>query len=115
MAYRVVIQPGAERDIRDAAHWISEQSKDTTAALRWARGIRAKIDTLKSTPSGVPSTLIPSRLALRSESCFSANETIIIKYDFLLIIRRFACWRSATRPRETSTTTTNHNEEVCIL
>jgi plasmid stabilization system protein ParE len=54
MTYRVIVQPRAERDIRDAARWIREQSKSPATALRWVRGIRAKIDTLKASPHRCP-------------------------------------------------------------
>jgi plasmid stabilization system protein ParE len=54
MTYRVVVQPKAERDIGQAAHYIFEQSKSKTTALRWVRRIRAKIDTLKSQPLRCP-------------------------------------------------------------
>jgi plasmid stabilization system protein ParE len=52
--YRVVIQPRAERDIEAAADWILEQSGSPAVALRWARGIRASIATLKDKPLRCP-------------------------------------------------------------
>ena len=54
MTYHVVIQPGAERDIRTAALWILGQSRSRTTALRWARNLRAKIATLKTSPKRCP-------------------------------------------------------------
>jgi plasmid stabilization system protein ParE len=54
MTYQVIIQPVAERDIWAAAGWIAEQSKSTAKALRWLRGVRACIDTLKSNPKRCP-------------------------------------------------------------
>jgi plasmid stabilization system protein ParE len=54
MTYRVIIQPGAERDIWAAARWIEDQSKSPAKALRWARGVRAKLETLKATPKRCP-------------------------------------------------------------
>jgi plasmid stabilization system protein ParE len=54
MTFRVILQPRAEREIREAAFWISEQSKSPTPALRWARSIRAKIDSLKESPHRCP-------------------------------------------------------------
>jgi plasmid stabilization system protein ParE len=48
MTYRVIIQPKAEQDIRAAALWILEQSKSADTAVRWARRVRAKINTLKT-------------------------------------------------------------------
>jgi plasmid stabilization system protein ParE len=54
MKYRVVIQPRAERDIQVAAHWILGQSGSPATALRWARNLRAKIATLKTSPERCP-------------------------------------------------------------
>jgi plasmid stabilization system protein ParE len=54
MTYRVLIQPGAERDLREAARWLQDQSKSPAKALRLVRGIRAKIETLKSNPLRCP-------------------------------------------------------------
>jgi hypothetical protein len=48
MSYRVMNQPRAERDIWAAPQWIEDRSKSAAKALRWVRGIRAKIDTLKA-------------------------------------------------------------------
>jgi len=52
--YRVVIQPRAERDIEAAAERILDQSGSRAVALRWARGIRAAIATLKAKPLRCP-------------------------------------------------------------
>jgi plasmid stabilization system protein ParE len=54
MTFRVIVQPRAEREIRETAFWIREQAKSPTPALRWARGIRAKIETLKEFPHRCP-------------------------------------------------------------
>ncbi len=54
MTFRVIIQPPAEQDIGNAAHWILQQSRSSAMALRWTRGIRAKIDTLKVNPLRCP-------------------------------------------------------------
>ncbi len=54
MTYRVILQPGAEREIRDQARWIVGRSKSPAAALRWVRSIRARIDTLRSAPLRCP-------------------------------------------------------------
>jgi plasmid stabilization system protein ParE len=54
MTYQVIIQPRAEREIREAALWIREQAKTPTPALRWARSIRSKIATLKESPHRCP-------------------------------------------------------------
>ena len=54
MTFRVVIQPRAERDIWAAAQWIEDQSASAAKALRWARSIRARINTLKVYPKRCP-------------------------------------------------------------
>ncbi len=54
MTFQVVFQPGAQRDLWAAAGWIEEQSKSPAKALRWVRGVRAKIETLKSNPTRCP-------------------------------------------------------------
>ena len=54
MTYRVIIQPRAERDIGAAAQWLEAQSRSAAKALRWVRGIRAKMETLKADPRRCP-------------------------------------------------------------
>lgn len=54
MSYRIILQPRAERDLWSAAHWIEGQSKSPAKALRWIRGVRARIDTLKTNPQRCP-------------------------------------------------------------
>jgi plasmid stabilization system protein ParE len=54
MTHRIVIQPRAEREIREAARYLLEVSKSQAKALRWARGIRAKIETLRAEPGRCP-------------------------------------------------------------
>jgi plasmid stabilization system protein ParE len=54
MTYRVIIQPVAERNIRQQVEWIVAQSNSPATALRWARSIRAKVDTLKTSPLRCP-------------------------------------------------------------
>jgi len=54
MTYQVVIQPRAERDIELAGRWILGQSGSPATALRWARSLRAKISTLKTSPLRCP-------------------------------------------------------------
>jgi plasmid stabilization system protein ParE len=54
MTFRVIIQPAAERSIRQQVEWIVAQSNSPATALRWARSIRAKIDTLKASPLRCP-------------------------------------------------------------
>ena len=41
-------------DIGAAAQWIEDQSKSPAKALRWARSIRARIETLKANPKRCP-------------------------------------------------------------
>lgn len=54
MIYKVVIEPRAVRDLWAAAEWIEEQSNSPATALRWVRGIRAKIETLRKSPLRCP-------------------------------------------------------------
>lgn len=54
MTYRVITQPRAEQDIREAARWIRDQSKTPATALRWVRGIRSTIASLSSNPKRCP-------------------------------------------------------------
>ena len=54
MTYHVVVQPRAERDIQIAADWKLGQSASLSTALRWARNLRAKIATLKTSPQRCP-------------------------------------------------------------
>ena len=54
MTYHVFIQPRAEREIQMAALWILGQSKSRATALRWARNLRTKIATLRTSPQPCP-------------------------------------------------------------
>jgi plasmid stabilization system protein ParE len=54
MTYRVVLQPRAEREIRNAARWVFTESRSQATALRWVRTIRARIETLKKSPRRCP-------------------------------------------------------------
>jgi plasmid stabilization system protein ParE len=54
MTFQVIIQPVAERNIRQQVEWIVAQSNSPATALRWARAIRTKIDTLKTSPLRCP-------------------------------------------------------------
>jgi plasmid stabilization system protein ParE len=54
MRYEVVIQPRAARDIWAAAEWLEDRSRSPSKALRWVRGLRAKIETLKADPKRCP-------------------------------------------------------------
>jgi plasmid stabilization system protein ParE len=54
VTYRVILQPRAEGDIFAAADWIHAESKSSAIALRWVRGLRAKIASLSSKPQRCP-------------------------------------------------------------
>lgn len=54
MTYRISLQPRAEREIRDAALWLRQQAKSPTPVLRWARSIRATIESLRESPQRCP-------------------------------------------------------------
>lgn len=54
MIHRIVIQPRAERDIREAARFILEESKSRAKALKWAQSVRAEINTLQTNPERCP-------------------------------------------------------------
>jgi len=54
VSFRVVVQPRAELDLLDVARFLLDRSKSSTIALRWLRGIRAKINTLKTSPYRCP-------------------------------------------------------------
>ena len=54
MIHRIVVQPRAERDIREAARFILGESNSRAKALQWAQDVRAKIDTLQTNPGRCP-------------------------------------------------------------
>ena len=54
MTYHVVIEPTAERGIREAVRWITRQSSSHAVATRWFHGLVRKFDTLKSSPKRCP-------------------------------------------------------------
>jgi plasmid stabilization system protein ParE len=53
MTYRIVIEPTAEREIRSAVRWKTENASPTVAA-RWYNGLIKKIDTLRRHPTRCP-------------------------------------------------------------
>jgi plasmid stabilization system protein ParE len=53
MTYRIVIEPTAEREIRAAVRWKTENASPTIAA-HWYNGLIKKIETLLSHPSRFP-------------------------------------------------------------
>jgi len=53
MTYRIVIEPTAEREIRSAVRWRTENASPTVGA-RWYNGLIKKIDTLRRQPSRCP-------------------------------------------------------------
>src|SRR5271163_4295510 len=50
---RIVVEPTAEREIRSAVRWKTENASPTVAA-RWYNGLIKKIDTLRRHPSRCP-------------------------------------------------------------
>jgi plasmid stabilization system protein ParE len=53
MIYRIVIESTAEREIRSAVRWKTENASPTVAA-RWYNGLIQKINTLRRHPSRCP-------------------------------------------------------------
>ena len=53
MTYRIIIEPTAEREIRSAVRWKTENASPIVAA-RWYNGLIKKIDTLQRHPSRCP-------------------------------------------------------------
>jgi plasmid stabilization system protein ParE len=53
VTYRIIIEPTAEREIRSAVRWKTENASPTVAA-RWYNGLIQKIDTLQRRPTRCP-------------------------------------------------------------
>jgi plasmid stabilization system protein ParE len=53
MTYRVIVEPTAERGIREAYHWIATQRSPASAA-KWYNALEKKIQTLRSFPRRCP-------------------------------------------------------------
>jgi plasmid stabilization system protein ParE len=53
MKYRIVVEPTAEREIRSAVRWKTENASPTLAA-RWYNGLLKKLETLRRHPSRCP-------------------------------------------------------------
>ena len=53
MTYRIVVEPTAEREIRSAVRWKTENASPAVAA-RWYNGLVKKIDTLRHHPTRCP-------------------------------------------------------------
>ena len=53
MTYRIVVEPTAEREIRSAVRWKTENASPAVAA-RWYHGLVKKIDTLRRHPTRCP-------------------------------------------------------------
>jgi plasmid stabilization system protein ParE len=53
MIFRIIVEPTAEREIRSAARWKTENSSPSVAA-RWYNGLIKKIDTLHRLRSRCP-------------------------------------------------------------
>ena len=54
MSFGIIFQPRAEQDLKDAALFLLDRTRSSTIALRWLRGIRSKINTLKTSPHRCP-------------------------------------------------------------
>lgn len=53
MTYRVIIEPTAEIEIRQAVRWLAA-NRSHTVAVRWLGGIQTKIQTLRKLPLRCP-------------------------------------------------------------
>ena len=53
MTYRIIIEPTAEREIRSAVRWKTENASPAVAA-RWYNGVIQKIETLRRHPTRCP-------------------------------------------------------------
>ena len=85
MTYRVILQPGAERDIRQVARWKLERARSPESALRWAHSLRAKIGTLKTNPHRCP--IDPDSDAYGAEVRVLLHGKRLGKYRVLFTIR----------------------------
>ncbi len=54
MKHRVILQPRAEQDIFEAARFIRSVSQSAAPAIRWARRLRTKIESLRMNPERCP-------------------------------------------------------------
>ena len=95
MTYRIIIEPTAEREIRSAVRWKTENASPTVAA-RWYNGLIQKIDTLRRHPSRCPLAVENDKFTRKSANCSmagaasgpistesyspSANDTVHILY-----------------------------------
>lgn len=53
MTYRVIIEPTAERGIREAVRWITDH-QSPAAAAKWYNALEKKVQTLKTHPGRCP-------------------------------------------------------------
>jgi plasmid stabilization system protein ParE len=53
MTYHVIIEPTAERGIREAYRWIAE-NRSPAAAVKWYNALEKKVQTLRSQPRRCP-------------------------------------------------------------
>lgn len=53
MTYHIIIEPTAERGIRESVRWLTEQASPHVAA-KWFNGLIQAIDTLKTFPARWP-------------------------------------------------------------
>jgi plasmid stabilization system protein ParE len=66
-----VIQPRAEGDLQATVEYLLDRSRSSRVALRWLRGIRARIKTLKTSPYRCPIDL---------DSASSGQEVRVLLY-----------------------------------
>ena len=81
----MILQPRAERDLRQIAHWKRERSKSPESALRWVHSLRAKIDTLRTRPHRCP--IDPDSDAYGAEVRMLLHGKRQSKYRVLFAIR----------------------------
>jgi plasmid stabilization system protein ParE len=71
MTYRVIVEPRAEQEIREAARWIHSRSRSGRTTLRWVKGLRAKVATLKTHPRRCP---------VHPDSAYFGEEVRVLLY-----------------------------------
>jgi plasmid stabilization system protein ParE len=85
MTYRVLIEPTAERGIREAFHWIAEhQSPDTAAS--WYNALEKKVQTLQSHPHRCPVAAESDKFAEEIRELLHGTQRQ--KYRILFTIRQ---------------------------
>jgi plasmid stabilization system protein ParE len=85
MTYEVILQPEAERAIKQQARWLVGQSDSPSTGLRWVRSIRKKIATLKTNPLHCP--VDPDSVAYGEEIRVLLHGKRHTKFRILFLIR----------------------------